>query len=181
MIDVALGFVTEQLNAHLMGRLGGRERLAVLSPLLSAGSSPIPANNKLAITVVRIGHEHPLRSGVTPTHDGMRPSVPPAPLNIEMLVSANFSADQYQDGLRLLSEAMTYFHQNPVLHRDRVEGMPEGLNKLGFEPMTLAAGERHALWTALGARYRPSTLYQLRGVSLADGSDVPSVPNVEAL
>lgn len=183
MIDEVLSLLTERLNTSLAARFAAPDSMAVLSPLLSAGAAPIPANNKLAVTLINIEQERFLNADPMPRRpDGsaLDTRVPLA-LNLDVLISANFAADNYQRGLAVLSAAIGFMDSYPILTEQNEPSMPAGLSRLALKMVDLDTSARRDVWTALGARYRPSALYRVRGVEiLTEGVDVvPIVSGVD--
>lgn len=178
MIDLTMAFLTERLDAHLqVAAPDGGGSLAMLSPLLSAGSSPIAANNKLAVTLVNVEQDPALRNTELMTRDAsLRAVAPPLHLNLDVLISANFAADRYQSGLKVLSAAIGFFHSYPQFDTQSAPDLPPGLESLRIDWMDLDGVGRNEVWGALGARYRPSALYRVRGVVIADGAVTEVTP-----
>lgn len=175
MIDEVLSLLTERLNSSLAARFAAPDSMAVLSPLLSAGAAPIPANNKLAVTLINIEQERflPNADQMPRRPDGraLGTRVPLA-LNLDVLISANFAADNYQRGLAVLSAAIGFMDSYPILTEQNEPSMPAWLSRLSLKMVDLDTSARRDVWTALGARYRPSALYRVRGVEiLTEGVD----------
>jgi Pvc16 N-terminal domain len=167
VLDVALGFVRERLDAHLRRRLGLDDVAVVLNHL--AGDPPegtAKNRNRLIMTMVMLEHEtsvgfHANASAATGS------KAPAQRFNLHVLLAANF--DDYLEGLKVLSEAILFFQATPSIHARLYPQMPEGLDALQFELENVSAKQLGELWGAFGVRYLPSIQYRMRHVTLDAG------------
>ncbi|MFI2372836.1 DUF4255 domain-containing protein [Streptomyces sp. NPDC018833] len=101
---------------------------------------------------------------------------PPIPLVLHYMVTAyGTGGDDHSAAHRLLGAAMAAFHDRPVLRPADI-GSAAGFSDLHLQqepvrisPAVMSTEEMCRLWTALGARYRPSVAYEAR-VVLIDSS-----------
>lgn len=163
MINDTLHFLGKQLNAYLQNEFELAEEPVVVSPLINIDGSTIAATEKkLVITLINIGLPASLRNMEIPGNAmGMR--APASSVLINILLSANFEAHVYGQGLNLLSAAMLYLQQNPMFHLPAKDPDSNG-TRFTVEMNNLTTEVTSQLWTGLGARYLPSTNYTIRTI-----------------
>jgi hypothetical protein len=84
--------------------------------------------------------------------------------NVDVLISANF--DAYSEALKFLDWANLFLLQNPVWNIKNHPGMPGGLHRLQLEPQKATYQDLQSVWAAQDARYMPSVIYTVKGISL---------------
>ncbi len=117
---------------------------------------------------------------------------PPLALDLHYLLTAYASEDSHAEAL--LSYAVSFLHDNPVLLRGqitaaltalpsnpfcdglRVSGLADQIEMIKITPATLGREEMAWIWTALKADYRPTFPFQVSVVLIQ-----PSNPTVSAL
>jgi len=167
-------------SGGVTGQLGGDASVSALPPdRVSSG-----ADEKAQLNVF-LYH-------VTP-RAGLRPGAPPGPrplaLELHYLLTA-YGAQDYQTEI-LLGHAMKLLHETPVLDRERIRGTLKALShsrdrrvipapqaalglsnladtveQITIEPEFLSTEEISRLWSALQAKFRPSTTYKVSVVVL---------------
>ena len=114
--------------------------------------------------------------------DGQRLANPPLPLNLHYLLMA-YGAAEFQAEI-LLGYAMHLLHENPVLGRDAIRtalappapvggselppayqalsaaDLADQVELIKLSPEALSVEDLSKLWTAFGAKYRPTAAYQ---------------------
>src|SRR5271166_2727773 len=114
MIDKVLGFVVDRLNGALQYEYPSSEPRAVISDL--GGPESAAVENKIVLSIANIERETGNQRGNNLRVSGTGYSRIPLPLNVNLyiLVSANFG-DNYAEGLKLLSDALGFFHSSAVM------------------------------------------------------------------
>ncbi len=167
MIYEALALVTQQLNTYFRNRFSQVEDRVVLSNLVEPdGSSAIKEENKVVVTLVNIQKE---------TISGNRSSNgasmnKPIALNLHVLFSAWFTGANYPESLKFLGAVIAYFQANNHLTASSVPDMPEGMDKLTFEIVTMDFQEVSHVWGMLGAKHLPSVMYKFRLVLIDEAT-----------
>lgn len=174
MIDRAVGFVAQRLNAHLKGRFGVADDIVATSALSDAeGKTPAAVRNRLAVFVTGITHDTMSRGlpGRLPVVAG-RMAVNPAPvhLTVHLMLASSFDAENYLESLKILSHAVQFFQVHPVFDRLSAPEMDRSIEQLSFEIENLDTDGRSQLWGILGGRYLPSVLYRMRTVTIDAGA-----------
>lgn len=164
MLDLALLFVRNRLDAHLRRRLGVSDVMVVLNHLGGRDDSQVQKNqNRIIMTLVALEHETNKGYHSASSHGAIR-KMPPQRFNLQVLMSANF--DDYAEALKILSETILFFQAAPAFQPGEHPDMPAGLTALHFEVDSSSENKASELWNMLGASYLPSILYKVRHVTL---------------
>ena len=87
-----------------------------------------------------------------------------------VLFYANFSEQNYAEGLSLISKTLSFFQQTPWFTHANLPELDPGIDKLAFELMNLDLAELNLLFGMMGARYLPSVYYKVRVVPFQTGA-----------
>lgn len=170
MLDIALKFLADELNAHLERRLGaaGAGKALVTALVDDSGKWLLP-EGRLGLTLVALDEERTLREQLpqrTLINGNQVDLPPPLHLNLVVLLAARFNL--YDQALGFLSQALTFFHAQPVYGPDTHAGLDPRIDKLTLEMLAYGPETLNQTWACLGAKYLPSALYRVRIVSLQD-------------
>jgi Pvc16 N-terminal domain len=165
MIEEALSQLQRQLNQYLRQRFGVAEEIVALGEVLELDGSATPAcANKLVLSLAGISCErHLQKMAFTAAHHEGRAEDDGAYAKVVMhvLCSANFSANNYLDGLRTLSQAICFIQSHPVLLEAPGEAKARASTlNITLEDLSVAA--MNELWRTHGGRYQPSILCRLQ-------------------
>jgi hypothetical protein len=168
MISKALEFTCDLLDQFLKNRLGTTESKVLLNNLIeNNGSVPQQNSNKVIISLINIEKEtsRPFSGWNQQVSNDQYANVNLTErYNLDILVGANF--DNYQETLHYLDEVMIFFQANHCMDHAKSAAMPDGIPKLEFEIEKITYHQMQSLWTAMGAKYRPSVVYKVRMVSV---------------
>ncbi|MEO0421573.1 MAG: DUF4255 domain-containing protein [Pseudomonadota bacterium] len=168
MIDAAIEHLAARLNLQLRSAFATDEDLVVVSNLCEQDGSAAPdVANKLAVFLVNLEQEAAARTApaVRVAGGGLSlSSAPPLQLNLYMMVAANFHTESYVQGLRYLSEALSFFQCHPVFDQQASPDLPAPIERLVLDIKNQSLEELGTLWGSLGGHYRPSILYKVRYV-----------------
>jgi len=167
MINTVLELVTASLNRYLKARLEFSEHMVVLSSLVEPDGTMVPAtNNKLVISLVGIERDTSANTPPVVNTKGeggiaakARPGIR---LNLYIMVSANFSAGNYNEGLKILSHAIGFFQKHPVFTPHNIPDMDPMIGKLIFSMENLSIRDHSSLWSIISNKYVPSVLYKIQ-------------------
>jgi len=179
MIGAALDHIAAYLNQSLRQRFLVDEDFAVVAPVTdSDGSQAINASNKLAIFLVNIERDTlPYSSQQSGgTHFTQRPT--PIFLNVRMMIAASFSASNYREALKLLSNGISLLQAQTVFDRQNTPDLDSRLEKIIIDIESLSNTELSNLWGIFGGRYVPSALYRIRMIaydSTAISAQIPVI------
>lgn len=93
-------------------------------------------------------------------------------INVYVLFVSSFS--DYEQSLQFLSLILSYFQRNPVLDHANAPALPETINKVAIELVTLPVSQRNELWNTLRTTYRPSAIYKMGVLIYRDITTVTS-------
>ena len=169
MLDVAVNFLTKELNAYLVARTGVTFGAALLSVLQTdTGKWAIP-DDGIGVALVTAWRNVPSRRSCRRAiyADGHHVVLEPElKLNLNLLFAANFK--QYDQGLRQLAYVLTFFQARTVFTAERYPGLDPRIEKLGVDLVSLTFEQLNQLWAFVGAKQLPSALYRVRLVALQD-------------
>jgi len=135
MIDVALKFLSTEVNAYLFARTGSASGGVELGRLVDDGGKWVVAE-KVGAALINVEEERTLKSQLPDSTlvSGRQVMLQPAlKLNLHVIFAANFK--QYDIGLRQLSWILTFFQSHPVFAHDRYPGLDPSIERLTAELM----------------------------------------------
>jgi hypothetical protein len=159
MIDKALGFIVDRLEAVLQNQDRSSEPHAIMARLGGAESAVV--ENKIIVSIANIERETGTQGANNPRGD----RTPPLNINLFILVAANFG-DNYAEGLKQLSAALAFFQSSPVMTPATSPDFPSSIEKWTIEFVNLSFQEVNSLWTVRGSLYLPSFLLKLRTLAI---------------
>jgi Pvc16 N-terminal domain len=166
MIDKALGFIVDKLEAALQNQNRSSEPHAIMARLGGAESAVV--ENKIILSIANIERE----TGTQGANNLLGDRTPPLNINLFILVAANFG-DNYAEGLKQLSAALAFFQSSPVMTPATSPDFPAGIEKWTIEFVNLSFQEVNNLWTVKGSLYLPSFLLKLRTLAIATAPLLP--------
>jgi hypothetical protein len=159
LLQSALELLRDRLDAALqMPNPQSEPWVTLANPVDLNGGTSESVRNKIIMTLVGLHTDPTIRTDPRP-----RPGQPPVPplltLTALVLFIANFSEGDYPTGLSMLSRAIAFFQQNPIVTPQRVPGADQGKIMIEFVNFDLA--QTNDLMAALGMKYRPCALYRV--------------------
>jgi len=173
MIDKVLVFIRDILNVHLTAAAPGMPPSAEDAVVFLDGDKSDPISfqlNAVTALLISVEQEHVLRAAnpwQRVAADGMAYQVrPDLRLNLNVMFVARFK--QYQQALAQLSRIMTFFQSNPILDPRTAPLLPQDIQQLSLDLLTLPLAEQNDVWNALRAAFQPSLLYRVRTIVIPD-------------
>ena len=177
MIGRALLFLKDHVDGHLVsmqdgqpGQPGADKAVFVDGDKLETLSFTPGA---VSLLLVNVEEERTLRAPdpyVRTTADGRMQRVQPEiRLDLHVLFVARFK--QYWQAWEQLSQIVQLFQVERAIDRETAPGLPEGIEKLVLELVTLDFSMQNEIWSALRATHHPSLLYRVKMVAF---SSVPA-------
>ncbi len=168
MIGKALQFTQSILDQFLRNRYNLDESIVVLNNVVdSSGAIPISNSNKIVISLINIEKETSkpfyIRNQKL-TNGNFAELNPEERYNLDLLVSSNF--DDYNETLKFLNASILFFQINNCTDSSTYSSIPKGLAKLEYDIEKVNYHQMHSLWTAMGAKYKPSAIYKTRLVTV---------------
>lgn len=184
MINAAISHLANQLNQQFRNNFHLAEDVAVVSNLVELDGTPAPnANNKLVLTLVNIEKDtmpHRPGNGRRNVTDAFLVQSSPLFLNLYVMLSANFGSDNYPGALRTLSQAISFFQQQPVFDRQNSPGLDPKIDKLILDMENLKIPDLNNLWSLMGGKYLPSAFYKVRMITVDARAIVGQAPMISA-
>lgn len=156
----------------LLGNVGAREGLDLHN-----------ASNKIVMSLVALQSDVSTGTYAQPTlnkSDWHTSTFPPLYLDLYLLVRADFSELNYESALGLLSRIIGYLQETPVLTHVNAPSLPDGMEKLVVEYVSLDFAQQSHLMTWTGMKYVPSVLYRVRRLPFAGASISQAAPAVRS-
>ncbi len=176
MLDEALIFLRKQLDTHIRSTFSEVNPTVQLSPLFSPDGTSLLGAQRLGMTLVNVEEERvnmAQRRAVVRSEggDNVNFMAPEVRLNLHVLIVANTDASgkNYEEGLKSLSAAISFFQSHRYFTSTEYPALPESLDKLVVELETLDYEFQNHIWGTLGGKLLPSVLYRIRLVTIQQG------------
>lgn len=170
MIDAAINYIASNVNQQLMRSFGLNEDVVVVSNLLEQdGTVATHVNNKIVVSLVNIERENvAMAQQSVATSSALRSIVtnPPIHFNLYLMFASYFSGSNYQEGLKFISQTISYFQGQSVFDQQNSPGLDRNINKLVMDIYNLDITDLSNLWGVLSGKYLPSVLYKVRMVTV---------------
>lgn len=169
VIDAALSFIADEVNAHLLKRSGsGLGAVSIGTIADDRGLWTVPQDT-MRLTLFQLDEERTTREQLPErTLIGGREVVlpPPLKLNLVLLFAGRFQ--QYDQALRTLSLILTFFHARPLFTPANSPALPARIERMAIDLLSYGPEQMNQMWACLGAKHLPSVTYRLRMVVLQD-------------
>jgi Pvc16 N-terminal domain len=175
MIDKVLDFTCAQLNAYLQSKLSLHSTdIAIIVSNVSqlnetkpnsGGDDQDPQN--AFVSLINIEEDRISKSPenfVRALDGSVVYKNPKIFLNLYILFSVNLPS--YSESLKRLSYIIQFFQYQNVFTSLTSPSIPDGVDELVFDLMTLSYQDLNNLWGILGSRYLPSVMYKMRMISI---------------
>jgi hypothetical protein len=175
VIYAAVSHISNQLNQFLKRSFDLNEDVVVMSNILEQDGT-LAANiaSKLVVFLVGVEKETTVtRQGGDAGFSASTATYPPLYLNLYVMVAANFSSANYSEGLKFLSNAISFFQRQPMFDHQLTPDLDKRISKLVLDIENLNMQDLSSLWGMLSGKYQPSILYKVRMVSF-DSGDIRS-------
>jgi hypothetical protein len=180
MLHTSLSFLTNELNEFLKLRTGTSDERVFLTSVATESSGLKIPDKSLGLSLMNIEEERVFKDQKTSyvnKHGIAEHLNPEIKLNLYILISANFqdndssNTDDYVEGLKQLSYAISFFQSKNVFTLDNSPGMVEydtNMIKLVVELYSYSFEQLYNFWTVVGAKYLPSVLYKVRLITFQE-------------
>jgi hypothetical protein len=180
MIDLALDFLTKEINTYITLRAGahGGDGWIVLSNVAKEDGKWAIPNDSLGLSLINIEEERIFKeqqSTFRNENGDIEHYNPELKLNLYVLISANFTSNetnpgayQYIEGLKQLSYVISFFQGKNVFTTDNSPGLDASVKKLVVELYSYSFEQQYNFWSVIGAKYLPSALYRVRMLTIQE-------------
>ncbi len=180
MIDLALVFLRDQINAYLMETI--QTEMVVLGHLVNMnGQTNV---SEIGLTLINIEQETALKN-TNPyrrvSDDEISKIHPPVYLNLYVLVSAYFgdTEENYREALKNLSRVVRFFQAKPLFNQQNSPNLDPEIEKIVVELVSFSFEQQNNLWAALGGKYLPSVIYKIRPVVIERDMTISTGPPID--
>lgn len=154
------------------------------NPTEPDGSPTDGITNKIIMFVVSLQHDASTGTFASPklgTNDTYPVNAPPLMIDAFFLLAANFTGNSYPAGLEMMSRAISFFQSNPVFtHADSPE-LPEDVDRLVVEFVSLDFAQANNLLTLTGLKCFPFLLYRIRRLDFSGPAILGVSPPVRSV
>lgn len=169
MLDIALGFLIDELNGYMEARTGSTTVRAMLTRMLDDTGRYAFGAQIIGVTMVNVEEERTFREQL-PSHtlvNGQHVVREPAlKLNLTVLFAANFPI--YGESLKYLACVLTFFQAHSSFTPARYPALDPRIGKLTVELQSPTYEHLNQIWGFVGGKQLPSALYKIRMVVLQD-------------
>jgi len=169
MIDQALLFLRDELNAFLLTRTNSTNVEVKLSKLVTeTGKLAFPEEN-IALTVFNIEEDQVFKSQlpeftyVNGQHIRLEPDLK---FCLHLMFAANFKV--YEEAWKALSLVLTFFQSHTSFTTEEYPALSPKIGKLNLEQESLNFEQLNQVWSYLGAKHMPNITYKVRLVIIQD-------------
>ncbi|GAA5216524.1 DUF4255 domain-containing protein [Corallincola platygyrae] len=175
MLDIALSFVTDELNSYLKAKTGITDDVVKLGQVIDDNGKYALSKESVALTLVNIEQETTTRQQLPESSfvQGQNVTLPPElRLNLYLMFVARFTL--YDQALKYLSHIMNFFQTRPLFSSDDYPALDPKLARLSLDLQSPNYDQLNQIWAYLGGKHLPSALYKMRVVALRD-QDAPDI------
>lgn len=193
MLHTSLSFLTNELNEFLKLRTGTSDDRVFLTSVATESSGLKIPDKSLGLSLMNIEEERVFKDQKSSyiNRNGIAEHLnPEIKLNLYILISANFQdkessdSEDYIEGLKQLSHAISFFQSKNVFTVDNSPGMLEHdpeMIKLVVELYSYSFEQLYNFWTVVGAKYLPSVLYKVRLITYQERAVLDSSLPIEKI
>lgn len=185
MLDKALLFITNHLNRNLKMTYGLAEDIVIPGSLINLdGSITNTIENKVIVSIINLEQEKMVKhSGgyVSDAKERYGKISPPVFLNLYVLISANYNAENYLEALKVLSAVIRFFQSSTVFTSNAYPDLDSTIDQLTFEIYNIPVQELSNIWSGIGAKYVPSIVYKVRMICIQSMQVLEEIPGITGL
>jgi hypothetical protein len=170
MLDIALKFVTNELNTYLNTKTGVTSgEIIQLSKIVDEAGKYAFSEGTVAVTIINMEEERifkaqlPEYRNVKDQHVVMEPELK---LNLHILFAANFK--YYAEALKYISYVLIYFQSHPSFTSVEYPALDPRIQKMTIELQSLNYEQLNQIWGFIGGKQLPSVIYKVRLLTLQD-------------
>lgn len=169
MLDIALKFLTSELNTYLSTQMTSTSEEVVRMSKLVDDAGKYAFENSIAASIINIEEDRVFKSQ-TPdriyTNGQHIVLEPELRLNLHVIFAANFDVKNYDQALKYISYVLTFFQSHSAFTSVEYPALDPSIEKLTIELQSLSYEQLNQVWAFIGAKQLPSVIYKIRMVSL---------------
>ena len=194
MIHSVLEFLAQELNSFIKLKVGDPLTTRIfLSGVTNEAGIAIP-DQSLGLSLINIEEERTNKeqqSRFINSVGKVEKRNPEIQLNLYVLITANFqnkqannTSDDYVEGLKQLSYAISFFQSKNVFTPENspaLSGFDESLKKIVVELYSYSFEQLYNFWSVVGAKYLPSVLYKIKTLTIQENAIQESGEPIEQI
>ena len=169
MLNIALQFLTDELNTYLVTRTGSDSVKTALGKVVEHDGRYAFGAESLCASIINIEEERILKAHLPEytTINGQHVVLEPElKLNLHVMIAANFK--HYDQALKYISHVLTFFQSRPAFTANVYPALEPTIEKLVVELQSLTYEQLNQVWAFIGGKQLPSVVYKVRMVALQD-------------
>ncbi len=185
LIDQLLKILQDKLESLLQAARSEQTKwIALENPVAADGSPAERTDDQIVMSVLSIqadsstGAYAPAAMG---RGDLYPLASPPLHLDVYFLLAANFRPDNYSEGVGMMSRIISYFQEKPVFTRADAPTLPDEMERLAVEFVSLDFNQANNVATLAGLKRFPFLVYRIRRVPFAGPAIIGTWPAVGAV
>ncbi|MBN3582478.1 DUF4255 domain-containing protein [Algoriphagus aestuarii] len=183
MIDTVLIHVRDLINQYFKNQHGFSENKVVISNLVELdGTSSMDVEDKVVMFLLGLGEEPALKNKNTRFGGmdgaGFQSKAPVLYLHLNIVFCSNFKNKKYIEGLNYLSQIISFFNRNRVIIPGNIPGLSKKVEKLTFELCPLSFDTISHVWSSIGAKLLPSSIYKVSFIAIDEAPISGYIPAI---
>ena len=173
MLDLCLNYLKERMNQSIRNTFDLPTDIVIVAPPADLdGSKPNKIQNKILLFISNIEKDS-FSKTLNQNHYNRKSTVTTKPLFITLTITiaANFSNENYSDGLKVLSHLLAFFNRNNSFNHTNSPELPNSIEQINMDLESIPGDQLNHMWGILGSHYLPSCIYRVRAL----------VPNSESI
>jgi hypothetical protein len=180
MIDKALFFLKEELNAYLKLKTGDSDKVSLTAVVDQSGHELVPAKS-IGLMLVNIQEERAYSHPNPQTLSNGHYSFKNRELSLNLYIVAFANHTDHREALILISHVVQFFQGTNVFEAQEFPQLGEDIEKLIVDLYTLTFEQQNQLWASLGAKYLPSAVYKIRMLIIDSNQPGAVSPGITSL
>lgn len=190
MIYPSLDLIANQLNEYIYQKWGdtinGTGKIVELDNIANINEEKNNLQNKIVLTLIKTEEETALKNGPfyqKKSSGEVSKHHPAAYFNLYLLASV--TKKDYREALQLLSDTITFFQSHKVFTDQTSNGETESAEEPSFriivELFNFNFQEMFDMWSNLGNKQFPSSIYKVRLLKFLDSEEQKEVPVIKKI
>ncbi len=169
MIDQALIFLRDELNAYFLARTNSANLEVKLSKIVNDSGKYAFPDDSVALTIFNLEEDHifktqlPEFTYVDGQHVRREPELK---FTLHALFAANFNV--YDEAWKAIGLVLGFFQSHPVFLSEEYPALSPKIGKLTFELESLGVEQLNQIWAYLGAKHLPSVAYKIHMIIIQE-------------
>ena len=175
MLGTIFNVIVKELNHFFQRKLELSDKeLVLLEKLIHPdGKLNDLCAERIVCSVVNIQEENLFTPTLTRNPKKFRA---PVQLSVGILFAANLN--DYTNALDMINEIVNYFNGKPVFTPHNTPVLPNSVEKITAELLTLTFEQQNHLWGSLGGHYLPSVVFKFRILALENDIILEELPGI---